>query len=114
MVHKHFHKELDKIKQKILTLGKLVEERFNMAVNAIKAIDGDLALKIIKSDYEIDQMEVDVEEECLKVLALYQPVAVDLRFIIAVIKINNDLERIGDEATNIAERIYSIFKIAKE
>ena len=113
MVHKHFHKELDKIKQKILTLGKLVEERFNMAVNAIKAIDGDLALKIIKSDYEIDQMEVDVEEECLKVLALYQPVAVDLRFIIAVIKINNDLERIGDEIVNIAMRINSIYKIIK-
>ena len=64
----------------------------------------------MKSDYEIDEMEVDIEEECLKVLALHQPVAVDLRFLIAVIKINNDLERIGDQAVNIAERVDVIAK----
>jgi phosphate transport system protein len=62
------------------------------------------------SDYELDEMEVDIEEECLKILALYQPVAIDLRFLIAMIKINNDLERIGDEAVNIAQRVGIIAK----
>jgi phosphate transport system protein len=107
---KHFHRELEKIKKNILSLGALVEERVYMAIKAIEKKDADLAAKIIKADHEIDEMEVDVEEECLKVLALHQPVAIDLRFIVAVIKINNDLERIGDEAVNIAERIQSIAK----
>jgi phosphate transport system protein len=81
--------------------------------NGIKALelrDANLAEKIIRSDYEIDEFEIEVEEDCLKILALYQPVAVDLRFIIAVIKINNDLERIADEAVNIAERVQIIAK----
>lgn len=101
----HFQKELGRIKQMVLSLGTLVEERVQKINQTIEAQDGDLARQIIKTDYEIDQMEIDVEEECLKALALYQPVAVDLRFLIAVIKINNDLERIGDEAVNIAERV---------
>ena len=61
-------------------------------------------------DYEIDEIEVEIEEECLKILALHQPVAVDLRFLIAVIKINNDLERIGDEAVNLPKRVENISK----
>jgi phosphate transport system protein len=107
---KHFHRELEKLKKRILTLGAMVEERVYMATKAIENNDSGLADKIIKSDYEIDEMEVDVEEECLKILALYQPVAVDLRFITAVIKINNDLERIADEAVNIARGVKYIAK----
>ena len=107
---KHFHRELEKLKKRILTLGAMVEERVYMATKAIENNDSGLADKIIKSDYEIDDMEVDVEEECLKILALYQPVAVDLRFITAVIKINNDLERIADEAVNIARGVKYIAK----
>ena len=91
----------------------MVEERVRMASKSIESIDIDIADKIIKTDYEIDEMEVEVEEECLKILALHQPVAVDLRFLIAVIKINNDLERIGDEAVNIAERVVTIAKEKK-
>ena len=72
--------------------------------------DAELVQQIIKSDYDVDEMEVEIEEECLKILALHQPVAVDLRFLIAVIKINNDLERIGDQAVNIAERVDVIAK----
>jgi phosphate transport system protein len=109
-MRKHFSRELDKIKRQILSLGALVEERVRMAAQAIETMDAELAESIIKLDYEIDEMEVDIEEECLKVLALYQPVAVDLRFIVAVIKINNDLERIGDQAVNIAERVVTIAK----
>jgi phosphate transport system protein len=109
-MRKHFSRELDKIKRQILSLGALVEERVRMAAQAIETMDAELAESIIKLDYEIDEMEVDIEEECLKVLALHQPVAVDLRFIVAVIKINNDLERIGDQAVNIAERVVTIAK----
>ena len=107
---KHFDRELEKLKKKILSLSALVEERVYLAIKAIESRDPDLAERIIRSDYEIDETEVEVEEECLKILALYQPVAVDLRLIVTVIKINNDLERIGDEAVNIAERIQSIAK----
>jgi phosphate transport system protein len=107
---KHFDRELEKLKKRILSLGAMVEERVYLAIKAIESRDSDLAARIIRSDYEIDETEVEVEEECLKILALYQPVAIDLRFIVAVIKINNDLERIGDEAVNIAERIQSIAK----
>ncbi len=105
-IRKHFSRELEKIKKRILSLGTMVEERVRMATQAIESNDAVLAQRIIKSDYEIDEMEVDIEEECLKVLALHQPVAIDLRFIIAVIKINNELERIGDQAVNIAERVW--------
>ncbi|MDI6729493.1 MAG: phosphate signaling complex protein PhoU [Thermodesulfovibrionales bacterium] len=106
----HFQKELEKIKKMILSLGAMVEERVRMATKAMELRDTNLAEKIIKSDYEIDEFEVEVEEECLKILALHQPVAVDLRFLVAVIKINNDLERVADEAVNIAERVQIIAK----
>ena len=104
-IRKQFTKELENVKKSILALGALVEERVQMALKAIDTNDSDLADKIIKTDYEIDEMEVEIEEECLKVLALHQPVAIDLRFIVAVIKINAELERIGDQAVNIAERV---------
>ncbi len=102
---KHFRRELEGIKKRVLTLGSLVEDRVRTAGTAIASMDAEAATAIIRSDHEIDQMEVELEEECLKVLALHQPVAVDLRFIISVIKINNELERIGDQAVNIAQRI---------
>ena len=104
-IRKQFTKELEDIKKQILALGAMVEERVQMAIKSIDTNDSDLAQKIIKTDYEIDEREVEIEEECLKVLALHQPVAIDLRFIVAVIKINAELERIGDEAVNIAERV---------
>jgi len=103
-----FQKELEKIKKLILSLGAMVEERMRLAIRAIEDGDTKIAESIIKMDYEVDEKEVEVEEECLKILALYQPVAVDLRFLVAVIKINNDLERIADEAVNIARRVSSI------
>jgi len=110
---KHLMRELEKIKKMILSLGALVENRVHMAAEAIDNPDAGLAEKIIRTDYEIDEMEVEVEEECLKALALYQPVAVDLRFLTAVIKINNDLERIGDQAVNIAQRVQIIARQAR-
>ncbi|MBL0715414.1 MAG: phosphate signaling complex protein PhoU [Desulfosarcina sp.] len=107
---RHFHKELEKIKKMILSLGTMVEERMRRIATAIADQDAALAQKIIRSDYEIDEMEVEIEEECLKIMALHQPVAIDLRFLVAVIKINNDLERIADETVNIAQRIKTMVK----
>jgi phosphate transport system protein len=107
---KHLQRELDKVKKQILSLGALVEERVRMAVEAVENRDAALAQKVIDQDWAVDEMEVEVEEECLKVLALYQPVAVDLRFLVASIKINNDLERIGDQAVNIAQRLLVMAK----
>ena len=97
--------EIENLKKRILSLGAMVEEQVNLAIKALEKKDQEIAKNIIRVDRKIDEIEVEIEEECLKILALHQPVAVDLRFITAVIKINNDLERIGDEAVNIAERV---------
>jgi phosphate transport system protein len=97
-------KEIDKLKDMILSLGTDVEESVKRAVRSLTTRNTQLAMNVIDGDINIDQREVDVEEECLKILALYQPVAADLRLIIAILKINNDLERIADLAVNIAER----------
>ena len=110
---KRLQRELEKTKKSILSLGAMVEERLRMAIKAIETWDAGLAEEIIRRDYEIDELEIEVEEECLKILALHQPVAVDLRFLIATIKINSELERIGDEAVNIAHRVTNISKRRK-
>ena len=100
----HLQREIERLKKHILRLSAVVEESFQRAVKSLEERDSYLAQLVMESDFEIDKMEVEIEEECLKILALYQPVTVDLRFIVAVLKINNDLERIGDLAVNIAER----------
>jgi phosphate transport system protein len=102
---KQLPRQIDALKQKILFVGTLVEESIAKAILALNSRDRNMAKAVIDSDSEIDRMEVDVEEECLKVLAMYQPVAADLRFVVAVLKINNDLERMGDLARNIAKRV---------
>jgi phosphate transport system protein len=94
----------------ILSLGAIVEQRVERIKQAIADRNVDIAKEVIHLDYEIDEMEVEIEEECLKIIALHQPVAADLRFIVAVIKINNDLERIGDQVVNIAQRVVRIAK----
>jgi phosphate transport system protein len=101
---RHLQREIDRLKRKVLALGALVEENLRLAFQAIEQRDSAKARRVIATDELIDQSEVDVEEECLKILALYQPVAGDLRFVAAVIKINSELERIGDLSANIAER----------
>ncbi|MDZ4724256.1 MAG: phosphate signaling complex protein PhoU [candidate division Zixibacteria bacterium] len=108
----YFQREIELLKKKILTLGALVEENLRRAVKSIQTRDTVLAQQAIENDTAIDDMEVEVEEDCLKILALHQPVAIDLRFIIAVLKINSDLERIGDLAVNLAER--SVFLSTRE
>jgi phosphate transport system protein len=85
-----------------------VEENVAAAVKSVSAKDISLAREVMDKDIEIDQMEIDIEEECLKILALHQPVAIDLRYVIACLKLNNDLERIGDLAENIARDAIAI------
>jgi len=104
----HMLRELDKLKKSILTLSALVEESVQQAVLALLKDDLELANKVSVGDDRVNQLEVDLEEDCLKILALHQPVAADLRFIVSVLKINNDLERIGDLAANIADRAIDI------
>jgi len=99
----HFFRSIEKLKERIVNLAARVEEDLHRAVNSLLNRDSDLAQKVIDMDETIDAMEVDIEEECLKNLALHQPVAKDLRFLVSVLKINNDVERIGDLSVNIAE-----------
>lgn len=101
---KHLEREVENLKKQILALSARVEDNVYRAVQALSERNSAVAEEVIKSDIGIDETEVAIEEECLKVLALHQPVAIDLRFIIAILKINNDLERMGDLAVNIAER----------
>ncbi len=96
-------RKIDKLKAMLIALGTKVEESVHLSVQAVRSKDAALATRVIDGDNDIDQMEIDLEEECLEVLALHQPVAVDLRLITGVLKINNQLERIGDLALNIAE-----------
>lgn len=110
---KHFEREIDKLKRKILNLSSIVEDSVYKAVKSVEERNAQLAEQVIKTDDEVDTIEVEVEEECLKILALHQPVAIDLRLIIAVLKINNDVERIGDLAVNIAHRSIALSKLKK-
>jgi len=100
----HLHREIDYLKKQILSEVALVEQSVERSMRAVLMRDVQIADKVIESDDEINRREVEIEEDCLKILALHQPVAVDLRFVVAALKINNDLERIGDLAVNISER----------
>lgn len=100
----HLQRDLEKLKKDVLLLGSMVEEATHHAVLALIDRRADIAQEVQKGDKEIDAREIRIEEDCLKVLALHQPVANDLRFVIAVLKVNNDLERVGDLAGNLAGR----------
>lgn len=100
----HLQREIENLKKKILYMGAEVEDLLHRAMDSLENRNVKLAQTVIDHDPALDQLEVEIEEECLKILALHQPVAIDLRYVIAVLKINNDLERIGDLAVNIAER----------
>ena len=101
---KYLQDELTKLKKRFYEYCAIVEEDVRNAVRSVYENDKELAMQVIDKDNEIDKMEIEIEEECLKLLALYQPVAIDLRLIISMLKINSDLERIGDLAVSIAER----------
>ena len=104
----HLQRDMDELRKDIVQLGVMVETAINEAMLALNSKRVDLAIKVLEEGNAIDEKEVYIEDACLKILALHQPVAVDLRFIISVLKVNNDLERMGDFAENLAERAKSL------
>jgi phosphate transport system protein len=104
----HFQKELEDLKQDLLKMAALVEEAISMAVQSLIKRDLDLAKKTFEGEDQINGIEIGIEDKCLKLLALRQPMAADLRFITSAMKITTDLERMGDQAVNIAERAISL------
>jgi len=98
----HLIRELERIKKSMLKMATLVEETIEKATRSVIERNVQLAQEVMDGDSVIDQLEIDIEEECLKTLALHQPVAVDLRYLISVLKINPDLERMADLSVNIA------------
>ena len=108
---RHFVRAIDQLNRHIIEFGDQVENQVKLSIDAVKQSNRELAKEIIRNDVIIDEREVELEEECLKLLALHQPVAADLRLIVAILKINNDLERIGDHAVNIAQRASQLSKL---
>ncbi len=100
---RHFEQDLDKLKSNIIKMGSAAEQAIEKSIEAMIAHDKHLAEKIIRDDKEINNMEIVIDKIIIEILALQQPVASDLRFILAASKINNDLERIGDHAVNLAQ-----------
>jgi len=103
-----FQKDLEKLKENLLKMAALVEEAINDSVQSLVKRDSDLVQKTMDLEKRINAMDIEIEEMCLTLLALRQPMAIDLRFITAAMKINTDLERMGDQAVNIAERAVSL------
>jgi phosphate transport system protein len=104
----HLNRDLEKLQRRMLSLASAVEQTVEKAMRALFDRDIELASELIESDTPIDMEETQIEEDCLKILALHQPVAVDLRRVASILKINSDLERMADLAVNIAERALSL------
>jgi phosphate transport system protein len=107
-VETHFQKELDELKERLLKMAAMVEEAIRDSVQSLVKRDSNLAQKIIEGEDRINKMEIAIDEMCLKLLALRQPMAADLRFITSAMKITTDLERMGDQAVNISERAIAL------
>jgi len=107
-IYKPFDRELSDLKENLLFMGELVEKAINRAITSLGERDSELAAAVIADDDAVDNQELKIDELCLKILALRQPAARDLRFITTAIKVNYDLERIGDMAVNICERVQEL------
>jgi phosphate transport system protein len=107
-MQRHFHEELEGLKQTLLAMGGLVEDQIRRAMRALVERDNALAQEVIDRDRQVNAYDVEVDEQCVNLLALHQPAAGDLRFITTAMKIVTDLERIGDQAVNIAERVLEL------
>ena len=102
---RHFQEELEQLKARLLEMGGLAEDHVRQALRALVDRDHKLVDKVLASDAAINQFHIEVDDRCFKLLALHQPMAVDLRSIVSAVKINTDLERVGDLAVNIAEAV---------
>src|SRR5256885_12445610 len=110
---RHFHEELDALKQTLLAMGGLVEDQIRRVMRALIDRDGDLAQEVIERDRQVNAYDVEIDEKCVELLALHQPTAGDLRFLTTTLKIVTDLERIGDQAVNIAQRALELNREAQ-
>ena len=104
----HLQRDLDSLKKDIVHLSSLVQSSIQSVVEFLRTKSEEPLQDVLEYEDRINELEVDIEEHCLKVLALHQPVAIDLRFIIVIMKVNNDLERMGDQAVNISQRVKSL------
>ena len=102
---RHFQDELDDLKERLLQMGGLAEDRLRTAVRSVVDRDTALMERVLAGDAAINHLHIEIDDRCFKLLALHQPMAVDLRSIVAAVKINTDLERVGDLAVNIAEAV---------
>lgn len=102
---RHFEYELDQLRTMLIRMGSLVEEQIDFGVRAILESDRSLAQIVMERDKKVDQYDNEIDKQCMRIFALTQPVAIDLRLLMAALKINNELERIGDIAVNLAERV---------
>src|SRR6266853_367149 len=108
LMHRHFHEELETLKQTLLAMGDLVEDQIRRVMHALLQGDDTVAQDVIERDQQVNAYDVEVDETCVNLLALHQPAASDLRFITTTMKIVTDLERIGDQAVNIAQRVLEL------
>jgi phosphate transport system protein len=108
---KHFQRDMDRLQREVLSLASSVEEAISAAIKSLQDRDADLAEEVISGDNPIDMQENRIEEECLKIIALHQPVAIDLRRIATVFMLNTDLERMADLSVDIAERALVLSKM---
>jgi len=107
-MQRHFHEELESLKQTLLAMGGLVEEQIRQVMRALVERDDALAQSVVERDQQVNAYDVEVDETCVNLLALHQPTAGDLRFITTAMKIVTDLERMGDQAVNIAQRVLEL------
>lgn len=108
LLMRHFEQELDQLRTTLIRMASLVDEQIDRGVKAILTSDVDLAKVVIESDREVDIFDNEIDHLCMRIFALTQPVAIDLRLLVAALKINNELERIGDIAVNLAERVHPL------
>jgi phosphate transport system protein len=101
--HRHFHEELASLKERLLQMSSQAQEAVHRAVNSVLRRDAELSAEVVADDHKIDALEIEIENSVTNLLALQQPMARDLRLLLATLKISNDLERVGDHAVNIAE-----------
>ena len=107
-MQRHFHDELEALKQRLLAMGGLVEDQIRRVMRALIERDDALAQEVIERDQQVNAYDVEVDETCVSLLALHQPAAGDLRFVTTAMKIVTDLERMGDQAVNIAQRVLEL------
>jgi phosphate transport system protein len=107
-MHRHFHEQLEALEQMLLAMGGLAQEQITSVMRALQQRDDVLARQVIDRDRQVNTYDVDIDDTCIKLIALHQPAGGDLRFITTAMKIVTDLERIGDQAVNIAQRVLEL------